>query len=89
MSGFPIYSTVRHPISVCMLSSAILKPRNRPGKPPFDANKLEPLLPDRAGVKPSCRDLGLFIITFLPSIPKFFASRPSVVDPRVHRASIP
>ncbi|KAH9997954.1 dienelactone hydrolase endo-1-3,1,4-beta-D-glucanase [Russula vinacea] len=55
------------------------------GKPPFDANKLEPLLPDRAGVKPSCRDVGLFAIRFLLSIPRFFASRPSVVDPRVHR----
>jgi dienelactone hydrolase len=55
------------------------------GKPPFDANKLEPLLPDRAGVKPSWRDVGLFIIRVIPSIPRFFASRPSVVEPRVHQ----
>jgi hypothetical protein len=61
----------------------------RSGKPPFDANKLEPLMPDRAGVKPSWRDVGLFIIRFLPSLSWFFQSRPSVVDPRVHEASIP
>ncbi|KAF8478080.1 dienelactone hydrolase endo-1-3,1,4-beta-D-glucanase [Russula ochroleuca] len=56
------------------------------GKPPFDANKLEPLMPDRAGAKLSWRDVGLFVFKVLPSIPGFIASRPSVVDPRVHEA---
>ena len=60
-----------------------------PGKPPFDVNKLEPLMPDRAGVKPSWLDVGLFVFKVLPSLPGFFASRPSVVDPRVHEAGVP
>jgi hypothetical protein len=61
----------------------------RSGKPPFDVNKLEPLMPDRAGVKISLRDVALFIVKGLPSLPRFFLNRPSVVDPRVHKASVP
>ncbi|KAI0283913.1 dienelactone hydrolase endo-1-3,1,4-beta-D-glucanase [Russula aff. rugulosa BPL654] len=49
------------------------------GKPPADVNTLEPLFPDRAGVKiPWLR----LIIKLIPSIPRMIASRPSVVDPR-------
>ncbi|KAF8478074.1 dienelactone hydrolase endo-1-3,1,4-beta-D-glucanase [Russula ochroleuca] len=54
------------------------------GKPPFDANKMEPLMPDRAGVKTSLGTLALLIIRLLPTLPRIFASRPSVVDPRIH-----
>jgi hypothetical protein len=46
-------------------------------------------MPDRAGVKPSWLDVGLFVFKVLPSLPGFFASRPSVVDPRVHEARVP
>ncbi|KAH9997952.1 dienelactone hydrolase endo-1,3,1,4-beta-D-glucanase [Russula vinacea] len=58
------------------------------GKPPFDVNKLEPLMPDRAGVKPSWLDVGLFVFKVLPSLPGFFASRPSVVIPESTRQFI-
>jgi len=54
------------------------------GNPPFDANSLEPLMPDRAGVKLSWLSLGLFALKGLPSLPRFIANRPSVVDARVH-----
>jgi len=51
------------------------------GKPIGDANTMEPLFPDRAGAKiPWLR----LIIKLIPSIPRFIASRPSVVDARVH-----
>jgi hypothetical protein len=46
-------------------------------------------MPDRAGAKLSWRDVGLFVFKVLPSIPGFIASRPSVVDPRVHEAGVP
>ncbi|KAF8501050.1 dienelactone hydrolase endo-1-3,1,4-beta-D-glucanase [Russula emetica] len=49
------------------------------GKPIGDANTMEPLFPDRAGAKiPWLR----LIIKLIPSIPRFIASRPSVVDAR-------
>jgi dienelactone hydrolase len=51
------------------------------GKPIADANTMEPLFPDRAGVKMPWLKL---IIKFIPSMPRLFANRPSVVDPRVH-----
>jgi len=54
------------------------------GKPPADVNTMEPLFPDRAGVKISWLKLMKFIIKFIPSIPRLIASRPSVVDARVH-----
>ncbi|KAH9980337.1 dienelactone hydrolase endo-1,3,1,4-beta-D-glucanase [Lactifluus volemus] len=53
------------------------------GKPLFDANVLEPLMPDRAGIKVGCFDMILVILKNLPSLPKFYFNRPSVVDPRV------
>jgi len=56
------------------------------GKPIFkvnDLNELEPLMPDRAGVKTSWLTIGRFIIKGLPHLPRFIANRPSVVDPRV------
>jgi dienelactone hydrolase len=50
------------------------------GKPIADANTME-LFPDRAGAKiPWLR----LIIKLIPSIPRMFANRASVVDPRVH-----
>ena len=58
------------------------------GKPPFDANKLEPLMPDRAGVKTSFGTLTLLILRVLPTLPRMFTNRPSVVDPRVHEAGV-
>jgi hypothetical protein len=58
----------------------------RSGKPIADANTMEPLFPDRAGVKMPWLKL---IIKFIPSMPRLFANRPSVVDPRVHEASDP
>ncbi|KAI0004577.1 dienelactone hydrolase endo-1-3,1,4-beta-D-glucanase [Russula compacta] len=54
------------------------------GKPPFDANQLEPLMPDRAGVKTSWFTVGLMIFKGLPSLPRFISNRASVVDARVH-----
>ena len=59
------------------------------GKPPFDANDLEPLMPDRAGIKISWLTMGRFIIKGLPSLPRFIANRPSVVDARVLEAWVP
>jgi len=53
------------------------------GKPPFDANDLEPLMPDRAGVKTSWFTTARLIFKGLPSLPRFIANRPSVVDARV------
>jgi carboxymethylenebutenolidase len=61
----------------------------RSGKPPADANTMEPLFPDRAGVKISWPRLMKFILKFIPSIPKLIVSRPSVVDARVHEAGDP
>ncbi|KAI9510587.1 hypothetical protein F5148DRAFT_1178369 [Russula earlei] len=56
------------------------------GKPIFkanDLNQLEPLMPDRAGVKISWLSVGRFIIKGLPHLPRFIANRASVVDSRV------
>ena len=61
----------------------------RSGKPPFDANKLEPLMPDRAGVKLSWGDIALFVVKVVPSLPRMFANRTSVVDSRVHEVGVP
>ena len=63
-------------------------PRYRSGKPPFDANKLEPLMPDRAGAKTSLLDMVLLILKALPTIPRLFANRASVVDPRIQEAGV-
>jgi len=54
------------------------------GKPIADVNSLEPLMPDRAGAKIPLLDIVKFIVKVLPCIPRFIASRPSVVDARVH-----
>ncbi|KAF8272182.1 hypothetical protein EI94DRAFT_1566829 [Lactarius quietus] len=54
------------------------------GKPPFDVKDLEPLMPDRAGVKIPWTKMGLIVFKVLVSLPKMFSSRESVVDPRVH-----
>jgi hypothetical protein len=77
---------VRYPISIY---GADIEAPLRSGKPPFDANKMEPLMPDRAGVKTSLGTLALLIIRLLPTLPRIFASRPSVVDPRIHEAGVP
>jgi hypothetical protein len=53
-----------HWVTMCCLWWLISKPPLRSGRPPFDANKLEPLMP--AGVKPY---VGLFVIRFLLSLP--------------------
>lgn len=54
------------------------------GKPPADVNSLEPLMPDRAGVKMGWFGILKFFFKIIPYIPRLIASRPSVVDARVH-----
>lgn len=54
------------------------------GKPPFRVTDLEPIMPDRAGVKMTWTNIGILIIRFLKALPGFIANRPSVTDPRVH-----
>ena len=61
----------------------------RSGKPPFDAKNMETLMPDRAGVKSTLRDKMLFLFRTLFALPRLFASRPSVVDARIHEAGVP
>jgi len=61
----------------------------RLGKPIADASTMGPLFPDRAGVKMSWLRLMKLLIKFIPSIPRFIAARPSVVDARVHEAGDP
>ncbi|KAN0123351.1 dienelactone hydrolase endo-1-3,1,4-beta-D-glucanase [Russula decolorans] len=46
------------------------------GKPIADANTMEPLFPDRAGVKISWLRL---LIKFIPSMPRLLANRPSFI----------
>jgi hypothetical protein len=45
-------------------------------------------MPDRAGIKLGCVDSARFIVKFLPSLPKMYSNRPSVVDPRVYEVGI-
>jgi len=59
------------------------------GKPPIDANALEPLLPDRAGVRITWLTSGLRTLKILTALPGFIANRPSVVDARVQEARVP
>ena len=59
------------------------------GKPLCDANDMEPLMPDRAGVKISWLTYGLFFVKALPYLPRFITNRPSVVDARVQEAQVP
>ncbi|KAI0304477.1 dienelactone hydrolase endo-1,3,1,4-beta-D-glucanase [Multifurca ochricompacta] len=54
------------------------------GKPPFNVNDLEPLMPDRAGVKFTWANIALLIFKVLPAIPGMIFNRPSIVDARVH-----
>jgi hypothetical protein len=47
-------------------------------------------MPDRAGVKPRWLDVVKLILKVIPSLPSLLiASRPSVVDARVHEAGDP
>ena len=46
-------------------------------------------MPDRAGVKLSYRNMVLFVLRLLPTLPKMFASRPSVVDPKIQAVGVP
>jgi hypothetical protein len=64
-------------------------PRAHSGKPPADVNSLEPLMPDRAGFKTRWFDIVKFIFKIIPYLPRLIASRPSVVDARVHEAGDP
>jgi len=54
------------------------------GKPIGDANTMEPLMPDRAGVKIQWLNVVKLIFNFIPTIPRLIASSPSVVDRRVN-----
>lgn len=53
------------------------------GKPPFAVEDLEPHMPDRAGVKLKWTTMVSIGFKVLASVPKMYANRPSVVDPRV------
>ena len=57
--------------------------------PISDANSLEPLVPDRAGVKNSWLDVVNLVLKIIPNLPRLIAARPSVVDARVHEAGDP
>ena len=46
-------------------------------------------MPDRAGVKTSWLTMGSLIFKALPSLPRFIANRPSVVDARVQEVWAP
>ena len=59
------------------------------GKPTLHIEDLEPLVPDRAGVKMSWLSTLRLIFKILPALPRFIANRPSVVDARVHEAWVP
>jgi hypothetical protein len=59
------------------------------GKPPMDVKDLEPLVPDRAGVKMSWLSTLRLIFKILPAIPRVISNRPSVVDARVQEACVP
>ena len=45
-------------------------------------------MPDRAGVKLPLRDMVLFVLRFLPTLPRIFASRPTVVDPKTQEVDV-
>ena len=89
MSGFQITSTVRTSHRHCLWQSGWLTSKPRPpgsGKPISDINSLEPLMPDRAGVKTPWLDVVKLFLKTIPNIPRLIACRPSVVDARVHEA---
>ena len=46
-------------------------------------------MPDRPGAKSSLLDIVLLILKALPTLPRLFANRASVVDPRIHEAGVP
>jgi hypothetical protein len=46
-------------------------------------------MPDRAGVKTSWFTMGRLLLKGLPSLPRFIANRPSVVDARVQEVWAP
>ena len=77
---YPIHTLWRLPV---------ISKRTPSGKPLCDANDMEPLMPDRAGVKISWLTYGLFFAKALPYLPRFIANRPSVVDARVQEAWSP
>jgi carboxymethylenebutenolidase len=58
------------------------------GKPPVDVKDLEPIFPDRAGVKMSWLSTLRLIPKILPAIPRIISNRPSVVDARVQEACV-
>jgi hypothetical protein len=60
--------------------------RSLAGKPPADVKSLEPLEPDRAGVKTPWLDKVKLIVKMTFFLPGIIANRPSVVDARVHEA---
>jgi carboxymethylenebutenolidase len=82
----PDFFNGTYPVTSIYAASADIEALLLSGKPPADANTLEPLFPDRAGVKISGLRLMKFIIKFIPSVPRMIACRPSVVDARVHEA---
>lgn len=59
-----------------------------PGKPPVDVKDLEPIFPDRAGVKLSWLSIFRLIFKMLPALPAMISNRPSVVDARVQEARV-
>jgi hypothetical protein len=69
-----------HWVTMCCLWWLISKPPLRSGRPPFDANKLEPLMPP-CWCQTLCRAL-------CHQVSPFPSHRPCVVDPRVHEAGV-
>lgn len=63
--------------------------RSLAGKPPADVKSLEPLMPDRAGVKTPWINWVKFVFKIIPCLPGIFANRSSVVDARVQEAGDP
>ena len=61
----------------------------RSGKPLFDANKMETLIPDRSGGKYTLRDFMLILFRSILALPRLFASQPSVIDARIHEVGVP
>ncbi|KAJ3474951.1 hypothetical protein NLI96_g12153 [Meripilus lineatus] len=53
------------------------------GRPPFTVEELEPLAPDRAGVKTGFVNSFKMFILFLIHLPALWASRPPVADARI------
>ncbi|KAH8104516.1 dienelactone hydrolase endo-1,3,1,4-beta-D-glucanase [Cristinia sonorae] len=55
------------------------------GRPPMNAEEMEPLVPDRAGVKLSFMNIIRLVLLLIPRAHLLYAARSSVVDARVDK----